>query len=114
MTTIYYHQTKTTNMKEKRNSIMESDGLFWESETHEWFNDTIATEYAQKITYWADKQGKDNSLAVMAFVVRNKENGEYERVLVDKVSNKVIHSAQSIEAMGTYIDLLKLNKIFDK
>lgn len=32
---------------ENRNKYIESDGLFWESETHEWFNDNLSTKYAQ-------------------------------------------------------------------
>ena len=27
-----------------RNQFLESDGLFWESETHEWFHDKISTD----------------------------------------------------------------------
>lgn len=31
-----------------RNQFLESDGLFWESETHEWFHDKTSTDYARK------------------------------------------------------------------
>lgn len=32
---------------EKRNEYLELDGLYWESDTHEWFHDRISTNYAQ-------------------------------------------------------------------
>ena len=32
----------------KRNQYLEADGLYWESESHEWFNDNISTQYAHK------------------------------------------------------------------
>lgn len=52
-----------------RNEFLEMDGLYWESETHEWFYDKSSTHYAQS----------DNSLngdalpSIYCFVTRNKE-----------------------------------------
>jgi hypothetical protein len=31
----------------ERNKFLEIDGLFWESKTHEWFNDKGSTSYAK-------------------------------------------------------------------
>ena len=61
---------------EGRNEFLEMDGLFWESETHEWFNDKISTQHARKNSVlWGSGEQKD-ALNVMCFVVRNKETGE--------------------------------------
>ena len=31
----------------ERNQYLESDGLYWQSESHEWFNDKTSTNYAR-------------------------------------------------------------------
>ena len=64
-------------MNKDRNEFLESDELFWESETHEWFHDKISTQHARKNSIlWGSGEQKD-ALNVMCFVVRNKETGEY-------------------------------------
>lgn len=35
-------------MAEERNEFIETDGLYFESETHEWFHDKSSTRYARK------------------------------------------------------------------
>jgi hypothetical protein len=30
----------------ERNQYLESDGIYFESETHEWFNDNVSTSYS--------------------------------------------------------------------
>ena len=88
------------------------DGLFWESETHEWFNDKISTQYARKNSVlWGSGEQKD-ALNVMCFVVRNKETGEYDRVMMDKEKNEVIFETKSLEDMGYEIDRMKVQKRF--
>ncbi len=45
-----------------RNTFLEKGGLFWESETHEWFNDKTSTDYANKksfITEIMEEDAKD-------------------------------------------------------
>jgi hypothetical protein len=91
----------------ERNEFLERDGLFWESETHEWFNDKISTQYARKNTLTSTGQDNNDALDVMCFVVRNKETGEYDRVMMDKPTNEVIYSTKSLEALGYHIDKLK-------
>lgn len=98
---------------EKRNEYLEMDGLFWESETHEWFNDKIGTNHARKKSVLWGSGEQEDSLDMMCFVVRNKETGEYDRVLMDKESNEVVYSTKSIEDMGYHIDRLKVLKRFD-
>ena len=88
------------------------DGLFWESETHEWFHDKISTQYARKNSVlWGSGEQKD-ALNVMCFVVRNKETGEYDRVMMDKEKNEVIFETKSLEDMGYEIDRMKVQKRF--
>ncbi len=94
----------------KRNEFLESDGLFWESETHEWFNDKISTRYARKNSVLWGSGEQDDSLDVMCFVVRDKTTGEYNRVMMDKPTNEVIYSTKGLEDLSFYIDKLKVIK----
>lgn len=97
---------------ENRNEFLEMDGLFWESETHEWFHDKISTQHARKNSVlWGSGEQKD-ALNVMCFVVRNKETGEYDRVMMDKEKNEVIFETKSLEDMGYEIDRMKVQKRF--
>jgi len=96
----------------ERNEFLESDGLFWESETHEWFNDKISTQYARKKSVLWGSGEQDDALNVMCFVVRNKETGEYDRVMMDKDKNEVIYETKSLEDLGYHIDELKVLKRF--
>ena len=94
----------------ERNIFLEADGLFWESDTHEWFRDKIPTQYAQKNSVlWGVGEAQDK-LNVACFVVRNKQSGEYNRVIVDVKTNEIIFEAKSLKAIGYEIDRLKLIK----
>ena len=95
-------------MKE-RNEFLEMDGLYWESPTHEWFHDKIATNYAQT----NNGLHKDALPNLVCFVTRNKETGEYDRVIMDKESNEIIYTSKSTEEIGYYIDKLKIVKRFN-
>lgn len=97
---------------ENRNEFLEIDGLYWESETHEWFNDKISTHYARKKSVLWGSGEQDDALDVACFVVRNKETGEYDRVMVDVETNEPIYSTKSLEDMGYQIDKLKIQKRF--
>lgn len=98
-------------MVKERNEFLESDGLYWESDTHEWFHDKIATNHARKSSVlWGGEV--DDSLDVGCFVLRNKETGEYDRVILDRVSNEIIYDTKSLEDLGFHIDKLKLIKRF--
>ena len=94
-------------MKE-RNKWAETDGLYWESDTHEWFHDKTTTDYCRK----EDSQGITLNWA--AFYVRDKSTGEYARVLMNIDSNEVIRDDTSLEAQAVFIDMMKANKRFDK
>jgi len=96
-----------------RNQFLEMDGLFWESETHEWFHDKISTQYARKNSVLWGSGEQNDALNVMCFVVRNKETGEYDRVMMDKEKNEVIFETKSLEAMGYEIDRMKIQKRFE-
>lgn len=93
----------------KRNQFLEMDGLYWESETHEWFNDKTTTTYAQT-NNGLNKDGLPN---IFCFIVRNKETGEYDRVVMDKATNEVIYDTKSLEDISFYIDRLKVQKRFE-
>jgi hypothetical protein len=94
---------------EDRNQYLEMDGLYWESETHEWFHDKTSTQYAQT----DNGLNKDALPNIHCFVVREKSTGEYDRVAMDGKSNQIIYSTKVLEDMGFFIDKLKIAKRFD-
>ena len=93
---------------EARNQFLENDGLFWESETHEWFHDKTSTSYAHS-------QGiHDDALPhIRCFVTRSKVTGEYDRVMMDAGTNEIIYDTKVLEEMGGAIDKLKIAKRFN-
>lgn len=95
-------------MSDKRNEFLEIDGLYFESETHEWFHDKISTQYAQS----DNGLNKDALKNIFCFVTRNKETGEYDRVMMDSKTNEVIFDTKELEIMGFEIDRLKVMKRF--
>lgn len=92
-----------------RNEFLEFDGLYWESATHEWFHDKINTRYAQT----DNALNKDALPNIYCFVVRNKETGEYDRVVMDSKTNEIIYTSKSLEDIGVFIDRLKVLKRFE-
>ena len=93
---------------QERNEFLEMDGLYWESDTHEWFHDKTSTNYAQT----DNGLNKDALKNIFCFVTRNKETGEYDRVMMDKNTNSVIYDTKLLEDMGFEIDRLKVQKRF--
>jgi hypothetical protein len=92
---------------EGRNELLENDGLYWESETHEWFHDKISTNYAHSSGI------HDDALPhILCFVTRSKETGEYDRVMMDARTNKIIYDTKVLEEMAGAIDRLKIAKRF--
>ena len=89
-----------------RNEFLEMDGLYWESETHEWFHDKTSTQYAQS----NNGLNKDALKNIYCFITRNKETGEYDRVMMDSNTNEVIYATKSLEEMAFEIDKLKVMK----
>ena len=49
---------------------------------------------------------------IFCFVTRNKETGEYDRVMMDAKTNEVIYATKSLEEMAYEIDKLKVMKRF--
>ena len=96
----------------ERNEFLEMDGLFWESETHEWFHDKSSTQYAQKKSVLSGTGEVDDALNVACFVVRNKQTGEYDRVMMDVKSNEIVYETKKLEDLGYHIDSLKVKKRF--
>jgi len=92
----------------ERNIFLEIDGLYFESETHEWFHDKTSTQYAQT----NNGLNIDALENIHAFVVRKKSTGEYDRLLLDSNTNEVIFESKSFEAIAFYIDKLKVIKRF--
>jgi hypothetical protein len=97
----------------ERNEFLEMDGLYWESETHEWFHDKISTQYARKKSILWGSGEQNDALNVICFVVRDKESGEYDRVMMDKDKKEIIFDTKSLEAMGYEIDRMKVIKRFN-
>ena len=93
---------------EDRNQYLEMDGLYWESETHEWFHDKTSTQYAQT----DNGLNKDALPNIHCFVIREKNTGEYNRVAMDSKTNEVIYDTKVLEDMGFFIDKLKIAKRF--
>jgi len=96
------------SMSKERNEFLEMDGLYWESETYEWFHDKIGTNYAQT----DNGLHKDALEKIFCFIVRNKETGEYDRVVMDSDTNEIIYNSKSVEDIGGFIDKLKIGKRF--
>ncbi len=97
---------------EERNQFLEMDGLVFESETHEWFKDKISTDYARKNSVlWGTGEVED-ALSVFCFVVRNKSNGQYDRVVLDEKTNDVVYDTKNLEDLGYWIDQQKVIKRF--
>ena len=94
---------------ESRNHFLETDGLYYESETHEWFHDKSSTRYAQT----DNGLNKDALKNIYCFVVRDKATGEYNRVMMDSNSNQVIYDTKSLEVLAYEIDKMKVMKRFD-
>jgi hypothetical protein len=92
-----------------RNEFLEMDGLFWKSDTHEWFNDKTATNYAQT----DNGLNKDSLKNIHCFVTRNMETGEYDRVVMDSNTNEIIYTSKSLEDVSFFIDKLKIMKRFE-
>jgi hypothetical protein len=97
----------------ERNQFLECDGLFFESETHEWFHDKISTNHARKKSVLWGSGEQDDALDVACFVVRNKETGEYDRVMMDRKKEEIIFETKSLEELGYHIDKLKTLKRFN-
>jgi hypothetical protein len=97
----------------ERNQYLEADGLCWESETHEWFNDKISTRHAHKKSeLWGFGTQNDALTNLYCFVVRDKKTGEYDRVVMDKNTETVIYDTKSLEDLGFWIDKQKVIKRF--
>lgn len=92
-----------------RNEFLEMDGLYFESETHEWFYDKSSTTYAQT----NNGLNKDALKNIYCFVVRNKQTEEYDRVVVDSETNETIFDSKSLEELSFFIDQLKIIKRFE-
>ena len=92
----------------ERNEFIEMDGLYWESETHEWFHDKTSTNYAQT----DNGLYKDALPNIHCFVTRNKKTGEYDRVMMDSKTNEIIYDTKVLEEMAAEIDKMKIMKRF--
>lgn len=97
----------------ERNEFLEMDGLYWDSGTHEWFHDKTSTYYARKKSVLCGSGEQNDALDVMCFVVRNKETGEYDRLMMDVKTNEPIYDTKILEQMSYEIDRLKVLKRFN-
>lgn len=100
-------------LTQDRNEYLEMDGLYFESDTHEWFKDQTSTQYARKKSELWGSGTQNDSLDVLCFIVRNKETGEYDRVMLDSKTNQPIYDTKSLEDMGFQIDKMKVSKRFE-
>jgi hypothetical protein len=95
---------------QERNKYLELDGLVFDNGTHEWFADKSSTSYAHN-----PNQNKISlPTYIVCYVVRNKETGEYDRVMVNHKKNQDIFNTKELELMGVEIDKMKLKIAFDK
>jgi len=92
----------------ERNEFLELDGLAAETETHEWFWDKSSTLLAHKKSITSNGR-EDDSLDVKCMVCRNKETGEYDRVVLNN-KNEPIYDTKSLESLGFWIDKHKVIK----
>mgnify|MGYP001157885630 CR=1 FL=1 len=91
-------------MTKERNFLLESDGLYWESETHEWFYDKGSTFYAHK---------HEDLKTIFCFITRNKETGDYDHVIMNSKNNQIVYDSKSVEAIGAFIDMMAMSKKFN-
>jgi hypothetical protein len=99
----------------ERNEFLEIDGLFWESETHEWFHDKISTNYAEKESIiWGSGAQNDAVPFLKCFVVREKASGKYDRVIMDQRTNEIVFDTKELERIGFFIDQQKIIRRFAK
>jgi hypothetical protein len=97
---------------DNRNKYLESDGLLAESETHEWFGDKTSTDYARKKSIMWGSGEHDDSLNVTCMIVRCKETGDYDRVMMDNETNEIVYDTKSLETLGSRIDMMKASVRF--
>jgi|LakMenEpi03Aug12_release.lakeMendotaPanAssembly.Ray.scaffolds.fasta_scaffold259183_2 hypothetical protein len=98
----------------ERNKLEEMDGLFWESETHEWFRDRLNTQKLHKNSVGGGGVSLDDELPNMfCFNVRDKKTGIYERVVIDGVTQEVVLVAEGYMKMAFEIDKWKISRRFD-
>ena len=98
-----------TSKDKERNEFLEADGLFFESDTHEWFKSETNTRYLQKEDH--------NGVAMpnmYCFIIRDKATGEYDYVIFDNETREVVYSTKNLEALGTRIDMMKAAEYFKK
>jgi glycosyltransferase involved in cell wall biosynthesis len=55
----------------------------------------------------------DDASSNEELITRNKETGEYDRVMMDSKTNEIIFDTKSLEVMGFEIDKLKIMKRFE-
>ena len=91
-------------MNNERNKFLEADGLYFESETHEWFHDKESTDYAHK---------HEDLKTIFCFITRNKEIGNYDRVVMNSKNNQIVYDSNSAEAIGVFIDMMAISKKFN-
>lgn len=89
----------------ERNELLEQDGLYWQSDTHEWYKDKSTTLWAQREDSHGTKLPE-----IYGFIVRDKTTGEYNRVLMDNSIGELIYESKNLEAVGVHIDMLKASK----
>lgn len=100
-------------MMNERNEFLEMDGLYFESETHEWFNDEINNKYAHKNSIlWGGGEQNDALPNIHCFVTREKSTGKYMRVVMDAKTNEIIFDTESMEQLLGFIDKMKIMKRF--
>ena len=97
----------------ERNQFLEMDGLYFESETHEWFHDKTTTQYGRKKSVLWRSGEQDDALNISCFVTRDKNTGEYNRVMMDIPSNSIIYETKSLVDLGYHIDKLKIIKRYE-
>jgi hypothetical protein len=97
-----------------RNQFEEMYGLYWESETHEWFNDKLNTQRLHKASVGSRGEYQSDELPnLYCFCVRDKETGEYTRVIIDKLTQSPILEAEGYMEMASKIDMIKIARRFE-
>lgn len=103
------HSMSCSTTDSERNQFLEMGGLYWKSETHEWFHDKTHTQAAHKNSVAASGEYMHDELNnIYCFIVRNIETGEYDRVMMDKNQDAVIYDTKSFSSMSSKVDILKV------
>ncbi len=90
------------------NEYMEEGNPVLDNDEFTWWVDKNSTHYAQK----ENLQGVSLK-NIIAYIVLDKKNEVYSRLLVDNEAKSPVYESSSLEGIGSHIDIMKAIKLFN-